>query len=209
MTDLLAEYGYLFLALVIFAESTGVPVPGESLVMAAGMLSSDGQLDIFAVLFATWLGAILGDNVSYLVGRRYGRSAVIRWGHKVGLGAEKFAQVERTFRAYGFWVVLSARFIIILRQLNGFVAGTMRMSWPRFMLLNSISAMLWTGAYGLGAYAFGTALEHFLDSHSTLTILAIAISVSLVGFLGTYRVLFRSSGKDAEENIGQAERQPQ
>ncbi|KQT88053.1 DedA family protein [Aurantimonas sp. Leaf443] len=190
MTAFLVQYGYGFLALVVLLESTGLPLPGESLVVAAGMLSGDGTLNIWLVLAAAFLGSVAGDNLGYLVGRRYGRRMVVKWGSKVGLGPEKLAIVEARFRTYGLAIVLVARFVIILRQLNGFVAGMMHMPWPRFLAYNCISAALWSAAYGLGAFLFGKALSHFLEEQSTLAIVGVALGICLVGSVGTYKVLF-------------------
>ena len=204
MTDYLITYGYGFLLLVVLLESTGLPLPGESLVMAAGMLAGEGSMNLPAVLGAAFLGSIVGDNLGYLVGRRYGRAIVVRWGEKVGLGEKRFAMVEERFQSYGFMVVLIARFVIILRQLNGFVAGTMHMSWPKFVLYNAISAAAWSGAYGFGAYLFGTAFKHLLGDLGTWPILVIAALVCLVGCIGTYKFLFpkESDEEEASEAAG-------
>lgn len=191
MTEYLTSYGYAFLFVVVLLESTGLPLPGESLVMAAGMLAGEGTLSMTAVFLTAMGGSIVGDNLGYLLGRRFGRGMVVRWGEKVGLGERRFAMVEKRFEDYGIWVVLVARFIIILRQLNGFVAGTMHMNWPKFLLLNTISAALWAGAYGLGAYIFGAAFRVFFAEHGTWPIIVIAAGICLVGCIGTYRFLFR------------------
>ncbi|MDY8108557.1 DedA family protein [Fulvimarina sp. 2208YS6-2-32] len=190
MIGFLTQYGYGFILLVVLLESVALPVPGESLVIAAGMLASRGDLDIVLVLGAAFVGSILGDNIGYAVGRRYGRRAIVRWGGKVGFGQDKLKLVETKFRSYGFVIVLIARFVFILRQLNGFVAGMMRMPWPQFLLYNSISAALWTAAYGLTAFYFGKALELFLEEQSTWLILLISGSVCAIGMFGTYKVLF-------------------
>ena len=207
LTEYLSQYGVVLLFIVVLFESTGLPLPGESLVMASGMLAGQGSLSLVAVLLAAWGGSIVGDNIGYFVGRRYGRKIVVRWGSKFGLGEERFRMVEERFRHYGIAVVLVARFVIILRQLNGFVAGTMKMNWPVFLLYNSISAALWAGAYGGGAYFFGAAFRKFFDSHATWPIFVVAGLVCLIGCAGTYKFLFnedaareRESGRKAESS---------
>jgi len=197
LTEYLIQYGYAFIFVVVLLESTGLPLPGESLIVAAGMLSGEGSFNIVAVLIAAFSGSIVGDNLGYLVGRRYGRKIVVRWGAHFGLGEKRFAMVEERFQTYGFAVVLVARFVIILRQLNGFVAGTMRMNWPVFLFYNCISAALWAGAYGLGAYVFGAAFRHFFAEFGTWPIILIAGGVCLVGVVGTYRFLFNDAEADA------------
>ncbi|EAU40883.1 hypothetical protein FP2506_18384 [Fulvimarina pelagi HTCC2506] len=190
MTDFLTQYGYSLIVVVVLLESVAMPLPGESLVVAAGMLASSGKMNILLVLGASFLGSILGDNIGYFVGRRYGRAAIVRWGDRVGFDEDKLTMVEEKFNSYGFVIVLIARFIFILRQLNGFVAGMMRMRWPQFLLYNAISAALWTAVYGLTAYYFGKALTHFLEEQSTWAILAISGTICAIGMFGTYKVLF-------------------
>lgn len=203
MTEYLSQYGVVLLFIVVLFESTGLPLPGESLVMASGMLAGQGSLSLVAVLLAAWGGSIVGDNIGYFVGRRYGRKIVVRWGSKFGLGEERFKMVEERFQHYGIAVVLIARFVIILRQLNGFVAGTMKMNWPVFVLYNSISAALWAGAYGGGAYFFGAAFSKFFDSHATWPIFVAAGLVCVIGFVGTYKFLFSEDSARDRQSGGQ------
>jgi len=200
VTDYLAHYGYAFLFLVVLLESTGLPLPGESLVVAGGLLAGEGTFNIFLVLLTAWAGSVVGDNLGYAVGRRYGRKIVVRWGERFGLGEKRFKMVEERFQDYGFAVVLVARFVIILRQLNGFVAGTMHMNWGVFLLYNSISAALWSLAYGGLAYAFGTAFQKLFEGYSTWPLYVAAVVVCLIGCVGTYKFLFRRTDEDGEES---------
>ncbi|MEF2552422.1 DedA family protein [Aurantimonas sp. A2-1-M11] len=203
MNGYLSQYGYGFLFVVVLFESTGIPLPGESILVASGMLAGEGTLNIWLVLLAAFSGSIVGDNLGYLVGRRYGRKIVVRWGSHFGLGEKRFAMVEDRFKNYGFAVVLVARFVIILRQLNGFVAGTMRMSWPIFLFYNVISAALWTAAYGAGAYLFGSAFRHVFEGYSTWPLYVVAGLICLVGVIGTYKFLFaEDSEPDADDAAG-------
>ena len=116
--------------------------------------------------------------------------------------------VEERFRSYGFVIVLVARFVFILRQLNGFVAGMMHMPWPRFVLYNAISAALWSAAYGVTAYFFGKALEHFLHEQSTLAIVLVAGSICAIGMFGTYKWLFRKDDKPSPDAASESETAP-
>ncbi|MBO0905331.1 DedA family protein [Jiella sonneratiae] len=196
MTEYLAQYGCGLLFLVVLLESTGMPLPGESLVVAGGLLAGEGTLNIFLVLGAAFGGSIAGDNIGYFVGRRYGRAIVVRWGERFGLGEKRFKMVEERFEDYGFVVVLVARFIIILRQLNGFVAGTMKMNWPVFFLYNSISAALWSLGYGGFAYLFGSAFQTYFAGHSTWPLYLVAAAICLIGCYGTYKFLFKVEDDD-------------
>ena len=205
MTEYLAQYGCGLLFVVVLLESTGLPLPGESLVVAGGLLAGDGSLHILLVLGAAFFGSIIGDNIGYLVGRRYGRAIVVRWGERFGLGEKRFKMVEERFEDYGFVIVLVARFIIILRQLNGFVAGTMHMNWPVFFLYNSISAAAWSLAYGGLAFLFGTAFQTYFAGHSTWPLYLVAVAICLVGCVGTYKFLFKVDAEpDPEDGAPEA-----
>ena len=114
-----------------------------------------------ALLIFAWAGSVLGDNLGYAIGRRLGRTAVTRYGARIGLTASRFDAVERVFARYGAATVAFARFVNILRQLNGIVAGTLGMEWQRFLMFNALGAALWV----LGTF--------FLSEHlSTITRLA-------------------------------------
>ena len=162
--NFLAEYGVMVVFLGIFIESSGLPVPGESLLIAAGVLASQGKLNIVEVFLAAWIGGTLGDNVGYVLGYRYGRPFVYRYGAKVGLPRDRIAVIEKRFLDRGPPIVLIARFILILRQLCGFLAGTAHMPWWRFSFYNALGAALWAGAYSGGAYILGAAVERYLSA---------------------------------------------
>lgn len=151
----LNEYGYTALFLVVFFESFGVPLPGETMVITAALLASRGELHIIPTLTAVWIAAVLGDNVGYLIGTFGGRRLVIRYGLRLGITDRRLARVEEFFGRYGVEVVLIARFFLLLRQLNGVAAGIAVMPWRRFVIYNLVGGALWTGVWGLGVYLLG------------------------------------------------------
>ncbi|RIY03378.1 DedA family protein [Aureimonas flava] len=162
ITGFLQDYGYGILFLSIFLESTGLPFPGESILIAAGIMAGHGQLDIWGVFAASWIGGTLGDNLGYWLGHRYGRRFVVRYGHRIGLTDEKYRYVEERFRQVGPPIVLIARFILLLRQVCGFAAGTLRFPWWSFLFYNAVGAALWSGAYGFGSYVLGDRIDTYL-----------------------------------------------
>jgi membrane protein DedA with SNARE-associated domain len=95
---------------------------------------------------------VLGDSSGYLIGRIAGRALIVRFGGHIGLTEERLAALEAIFRRRGAAIVVGARFVVVLRQLNGLVAGTVKMPWPKFLLANTAGGLLWTLAWGLGAY---------------------------------------------------------
>ena len=149
------HYGYAAVFLGILVEDFALPAPGESLLITAAFLAAHGKLHIAPLLLLAWLGAVLGDNIGYAIGRFGGRVAVLRFGSYVGMNAAHLARVEHFFAHYGGWLVMFARFVAVLRQLNGIVAGLANMPWWRFLLFNALGAALWVGAWGMGAYYLG------------------------------------------------------
>ncbi|KAA0972468.1 DedA family protein [Aureimonas fodinaquatilis] len=179
----LHAYGAIVIFVIIFFESTGVPLPGESLLIAAGLLAAQGQLDIVTVFLAAWAGGVLGDNLGYVVGRVVGRPIISRYGQKIGLTEPRFAAVEKQFLRYGAWVVVFARFFVVLRQLNGIVAGITGMHWLRFFLANASGALLWAGFWTLASYYFGAKFEHYLHFGRHTVFVAGAAAAAIALFL--------------------------
>lgn len=158
----IAQYGYGALFGVLFAESFGLPLPGEAFLVAASFLAVQGQLNIWLVGLTAWTAAVLGDNVGYAIGRFGGRRLVARHGARVGISDARLNQAERFFAHYGPEVVIIARFFPLLRQLNGIVAGSAAMGWHRFVLYNALGGLIWVGAWSTGVYVFGQQITVWL-----------------------------------------------
>jgi membrane protein DedA with SNARE-associated domain len=151
----LAAYGAAALFFVIYFESFGAPVPGETAVIAASLLASQGELSIVTVYVAVLAAAILGDSTGYVIGRFGGRRVLERFGPYVGLTPERLASIETRFHKGGVFLVMFARFLPLLRQLNGVLAGSLNMPWHLFLAANAVGAGMWTSLYVLGPYFFG------------------------------------------------------
>ena len=121
VAPILDRWGYLAIAGIIGVESFGVPAPGQTIMVAASVYAGAGRMNIFAVAAVSFVAAVLGDNVGYWIGVRGGRKAVHRFGRYVFLTPERFARAEKFFARRGNRVVLVARFIDGLRQLNGVI----------------------------------------------------------------------------------------
>jgi membrane protein DedA with SNARE-associated domain len=158
-------YGVAAVMVIVTLEALGAPLPGETLLIFAAVLAGRGDMSLPALLISAWVGSVLGDNVGYWIGRKLGRAAVARYGARIGLTAARFGAVEAMFARYGAATVAFARFVDVLRQLNGVVAGTLGMAWRRFLLFNALGAALWVGLWVLGAFYLG---EHM----STIMLLA-------------------------------------
>ena len=159
------DYGTTAVTVILALEALGAPLPGETLLIFVSILAGRGEMSLPAVLIFAWAGSVLGDNIGYAIGRRLGRTAVTRYGARIGLTASRFDAVERVFARYGAATVAFARFVNILRQLNGIVAGRLGMEWQRFLMFNALGAALWVALWVLGTF--------FLSEHlSTITRLA-------------------------------------
>ncbi len=141
----LHHYSYLAVFAALFLEDFGVPVPGETLLIAGSLLATKGEINIFVLVPIAWLAAVLGDNVGYAIGRFGGRALVLRFGRYVLLTPQRLTYAEGFFNRRGAVIVVVARFFEILRQLNGIVAGVTQMPWGRFVLFNAVGAALWVG----------------------------------------------------------------
>ena len=153
LTRLLHDYGYGLVGLLVCLEAIGLPLPGESLVIAAALYAgSTHGMNIAAVVAVTAVGAILGSGIGYAIGRSFGFRVLRRYGHYVGLTEERLKIGRYLFERHGGKVVLLGRFVAFLRNLAALLAGVTQMEWRRFMLANAAGAILWAGLYGFGAY---------------------------------------------------------
>jgi len=159
----IADYGYIAISGGILLEDFGLPTPGETMLIAGAIAAARGTLDITWLLLAAWAGAVVGDSIGWAIGTYGGHHLAVRYGHRVGITTAKLQQVERFFDRYGDVVIVFARFVVLLRQLNGIVAGTLEMPWPRFVLFNAIGAALWVGWWGLLSYWLGQRVMDFIS----------------------------------------------
>lgn len=145
---LLNRYGYPVLFLAIMVEGFGLVAPGQTLLIAAALTAAQGGLNIVWVLVLAFAAAVLGNTLGYLIGLWGGRPLL----RKIKVNERHLHKMEGYFTRYGRGLVLIARFFDGLRQLNGIVAGMLKMPWQVFMTFNILGAILWTGVWGLGTY---------------------------------------------------------
>lgn len=138
--------GYLVVAAATFLENSmaaGVIVPGETLVILGGFYASQGDLTLWGVIVATVVGAVLGDNVGYLIGRRWGRGLLERHGRKVFITPERLARADAYYRSHGGKTVFLGRFIPVVRSIGVVLAGVSHVPWRRFLAYDVAGATLW------------------------------------------------------------------
>jgi len=156
---LVTQYGIPALFISVFLESVGAPLPGETAILAASAAAAAGKLNIYAVVVTAFFAAVLGDNLGYLIGRTFGRPVILRYGARWGATEENLQRVEAAAEKWGPLMVVFARFVVVLRQLNGLVAGTTGMHWLVFAIANAIGAALWVGLWATLAYKFGLSTD--------------------------------------------------
>ncbi|WP_067138594.1 DedA family protein [Microtetraspora malaysiensis] len=183
LAPLLHQYGYAAVAGLILLEDFGVPAPGETILVAAAVYAGAGHLNIYFVVLVALAAAIVGDNIGYVIGRVGGRRLIHRWGRYVLITPERFHATERFFLRHGAKIVVIARFIEGLRQVNGLVAGTTGMPWRRFLVCNAIGAVLWVGVWAGAAYFAGKrigAIYNMIGRYQNYAWIALGLVVAAV-----------------------------
>lgn len=177
VTHYIEHYGYLAVALGILLEDFGLPVPGETLLITGAIGASTGALNIYLLLLLAWIGAVIGDNIGYSIGHFGGHHLMMRYGSRIGITQDRLTGVEKFFERHGGWVIVFARFVVILRQFNGIVAGTLGMHWLHFLVLNAVGAALWVGFWGGLAYWLGKGVFVYVHEFHQLTPFLAALAI--------------------------------
>jgi membrane protein DedA with SNARE-associated domain len=157
VTHLIDTYGLWLLFILVALESSGIPLPGETALVTAGVLAAGGHLDIGAVSAVAAAAAIVGDNIGYAVGRNWGRRILTRWAWLERYSHRVLPPSERFFRRHGAKTVFIARFLPVLRFTAAWMAGVSRMPWWRFLIFNAAGGIAWATTIGLVAYYAGKA----------------------------------------------------
>ena len=137
LLDLFARYGYAVVFAGVFLENAGLPIPGETVLLAGAALAHFGRLSFVAVVATAILGATLGDNLGFFIGRHGGRRLADRYGWRIGLTRARLEEFDRFFLRHGPKTVFVARFITGLRVVGAVLAGGSGMAWPTFLVYNS------------------------------------------------------------------------
>lgn len=160
LDELFKDYGYAAVFVGVLLESTGLPLPGESLMIAAAIYTATTHhLNIYILVPVAAAGAIAGDQFGYFIGRWIGYRVLARWGRKLGLTDERLDLGRYLFRRYGGRIVFLGRFVAILRTFVALLAGANRMPWHTFLIWNALGGIGWTSLYGFGGYLLGDAAK--------------------------------------------------
>ena len=182
MTQHVLHYGLFLVFVLVAVEGAGVPLPGETALIAAAILASDGHYPIEAVIAVGAAAAIMGDNTGYWLGRLGGRRLLHRLPLIRNAVERLLPRAERFFNRHGAKTVFVARFIAILRITAAWMAGISHMPWKRFFLFDAAGCIVWATAVGLIAFVFGRAAAKAITHYGVYAAVAIVIAV-VTGFI--------------------------
>ncbi len=185
LQHLLTTYGYWAVFVFIAVESTGIPFPGETMLLVAAIYAgTTHHLSIPLVIVAAASGAILGDNLGFLVGREGGYRLLRRYGHYIRLDERKLKLGQYLFMKHGGKVVFFGRFIAVLRAWAAFLAGTNQMRWSSFLLFNALGGITWATLFGLGGYFLGDNIHRLTGPVAIISIvLATLLTIAFLIFV--------------------------
>jgi len=175
VTQLLIDHGLILLFAVVALESAGVPLPGETALIAAAILAAEGHYSITRVIAIAAVAAILGDNGGYWVGRRWGRRLLERWRPLERWSERILPPSERFFRRHGAKTIFLGRFFSILRVTAAWLAGVGKMHWWRFFLWNAAGGVCWALLVGLASFYGGRAAGDAIDRYGLIAGVAIVV----------------------------------
>ncbi|MBJ7607894.1 MAG: DedA family protein [Candidatus Dormibacteraeota bacterium] len=175
--SVLGRFGYAAVFAFVGIESLGIPLPGETMLIAAGLYAgTTHNLSIEVIVIAAASGAIIGDNIGFGIGHWGGYRLLLRYGRYIRVDESRIKIARYLFMRHGGKVVFFGRFVSVLRTYAAFLAGTARMSWPPFLLFNATGGIFWAVAWSLGAYFAGA----YIQSLSTPVNIALGILAVVV-----------------------------
>jgi membrane protein DedA with SNARE-associated domain len=176
LAELIAKHGYWVLGTAIAIESMGIPLPGETALVLAGIYAATThELNIVLVIAAAAAGAILGDNIGFMLGRRLGYPLLRRHGGWLRIDERRLKVGQYVFARHGGKVVFFGRFVALLRALAALLAGLNCMAWRQFLFFNATGGIVWAIVFGGGAYLFGERFERLRGPAATIAIVAAVV----------------------------------
>jgi membrane protein DedA with SNARE-associated domain len=185
----LNQYGYLAIVAFVLLEDFGIPVPGETVLVAGAVYAGSGRLNVVLVGLLAVGAAVVGDNIGFAIGHFGGRRLVERFGRYIFLTPDRLDRTTAFFERHGGKIVVVARFIEGLRQANGIIAGISGMHWARFLVFNVIGAALWVAVWTSIGYFSGSHITAIYDTATKYQLyFAIAVALGLVALIVRWRL---------------------
>ena len=182
---------------MIALESAGLPLPGETILIGAAIYARINEvIDLKFVVFAAASGAIIGDNLGYLIGYKFGYSALRRYGPRLGLPLQKQRLIQYLFYRWGGLVILFGRFITLLRVFAALMAGASHVPFLRFFIYNALGGILWATCFGYGAYILTENFEKVQTP--TAKILFVFLLIGLIVIWRFYKQNAQRLNEEAE-----------
>jgi membrane protein DedA with SNARE-associated domain len=178
VSHLVQVAGYPLLFLLVMGESSGVPIPGETGLITAAVLASAGKLQIELVIPIAAAGAIVGDNIGYLIGRKGGRWLLERPGRFQSQRQQVLVIGEPFFERHGPKAVFFGRFLLGLRVWASWLAGATRMHWRSFVFWNACGGITWAVAIGLLAYFLGHSAGNAIQTFGVYGLVAALLALA-------------------------------
>lgn len=180
MTHFFTHHGLPLLFVVVMLESFGIPLPGETALIAFGILASKGDYSIGWVIGLAAAGAIVGDNLGYwLIGRLGGRALFRRWGWLNNYANRVLPRAEKLMARHGGKTVFFGRFITVLRYTAAWIAGIGRMPWWKFLFWNAAGGIGWATGVGLLAYYAGHAAANAINRYGLYAAAGVIVALAL------------------------------
>jgi membrane protein DedA with SNARE-associated domain len=184
LSGTLQHYGLWAIGLLITLEDFGVPVPGETILIAGAIFAGAGRINVVVLGVVAFVAAVTGDNIGFAIGHFGGRALALRFGKYVFLTEERLDKAEAFFDRRGSIVITFARFVEGLRQANGIIAGITGMHWLRFVIFNAIGAALWVGTWITVGYFAGNNIAtvyHYITLYSYYVLAGLVVLI--VGYI--------------------------
>ncbi len=154
--SLVVQYGPWAVFALVALESTGIPLPGETILITAAILAGrTHEGSIVEIIALAAAGAIVGDNIGFWVGRELGLSLLIKHGGRIGLDEDKLKLGQYMFMRFGGAIVFFGRFVAVLRAFAAVLAGANKLEPWRFFMFNAAGGIVWASLFGLGGYILG------------------------------------------------------
>lgn len=180
LQQFLDTWGYLAVFFSVAIESSGIPFPGETMLIIAAVYAGLGNINIQGVITAAALGAIVGDNLGFLAGNKGGYKLARAIWQRFKLNESTLDNAKKFYARHGDKTVFFGRFIAILRTWSAFLAGVNQMPWPRFLFFNASGGIIWAILYGGLGYFFA---ENVPFLHKILHDLGVGSVVLLISML--------------------------
>ncbi len=188
--------GLPVIGLVVGIEALGVPLPGETAVILGGLAANQGRLSIVAVIVVAAAGAIVGDNIGFVIGRKGGRALLERPGRFYDERQRMLAIGDPFFERHGPKAVFLGRWITGLRVWTSWLAGASDMRWPTFLLWNALGGTAWATSVALAAYYGGKSVETVFSKVGLYGGLA-AVGLIVIGVVYVWRRRRRARARAA------------